>query len=517
MLRTTCIALLTALAPGAQLNALDSASMNVQPAAGGSGSSFFTSNPVCVQKQCTNPMTPGLMDMPRLESVIWQCTKPTDVRQHLQFCKSAINYDPAVPTGTNSSVALDKIVASQDGAASTMFFYHLSALGYEAWDYQRPNETAEPCVRRVYELTCFTYFPKNQGGCSAGDQVPYIRPCRDTCEGYLKACEVQCCDESTQCVFQEKLDGGGVLSGYVDEDGPSALCTGTSPSGSSRLRVPIAMLLALFGLQVAGNAEVWSSRPSCASKCLLVALLVFCAASLQGCSISIASHQVPNWQKESDYLVQFDYVLPGQAASDAALNSCNAPLSSRAEVCSGHGECKIWSNQPLKVSNASVKVHGISFCECQTGWADPECRTPRKSQFKAFFLSIFAGFLGADRFYLGLMLTGTLKLLTLGGLGTWWLYDIVRVGSAPVYTETFKVAADLPHWLYVLIVLLVFGALGLLFSLDSYGRFRKKKRLEVMNIFNMEEARKLDHEKDESNYDGYGAVPPYSGAGVRLR
>lgn len=507
MLRTTCFLLLMALARAAQLNVIDS---TFEPSSS-SGSSSYTSNPVCVQRQCVNPMTPGLMDMPRLDGMIWQCTKPGEVQKYLQFCGSAINYDPAVPTGSNSSIALDKLVESQDGAASTMFFYHLSALGYDAWDYQRPNETAESCVRKVYELTCFTYFPKNEGGCSAGSQVPFIRPCRDTCESYLKACEVECCDESTQCVFTEKLDGGGVLSGYVDQEGPSALCTGASSSGSSRLRLPLAMLLALFGLQVASSSDVWSIRLSCASKYVVLAMLVFCSASLQGCSISIASHQVPNWKKESDYLVKFDYVAPGQPASNAALNSCNAPLSSRAEVCSGHGECKIWSHQPMKVSNATVKAHGISFCECETGWADPECRTPRKSQFKAFLLSIFAGFLGADRFYLGLVGTAILKLLTLGGLGTWWLYDIVQVGSAPVYTDTFKVAADLPHWLYMLILLCVFGALGLLYSLDSYGRYRKKKRLEVMNIFNLEEARKLDHGKDELNHAGYGAVPAYPG------
>ena len=38
-------------------------------------------------------------------------------------------------------------------------------------------------------------------------------------------------------------------------------------------------------------------------------------------------------------------------------------------------------------------------------------------------LSWLLGYFGADRFYQGQILWGTLKLITLGGVGVWWLID----------------------------------------------------------------------------------------------
>ena len=54
-------------------------------------------------------------------------------------------------------------------------------------------------------------------------------------------------------------------------------------------------------------------------------------------------------------------------------------------------------------------------------------------------LAILVGSLGIDRFYSGSILLGVLKLFTLGGLGLWWLVDLIML-----VTGSYKDGNGLP-------------------------------------------------------------------------
>ena len=48
-------------------------------------------------------------------------------------------------------------------------------------------------------------------------------------------------------------------------------------------------------------------------------------------------------------------------------------------------------------------------------------------------MSVVFGSLGIDRFIMGKIGTGILKLITFGGLGVWWLVDVILIATKHHY------------------------------------------------------------------------------------
>lgn len=47
----------------------------------------------------------------------------------------------------------------------------------------------------------------------------------------------------------------------------------------------------------------------------------------------------------------------------------------------------------------------------------------------ALVMSVVFGWLGVDRFIMGHVGLGILKLITLGGCGVWWLVDLILIAT----------------------------------------------------------------------------------------
>lgn len=213
-----------------------------------------------------------------------------------------------------------------------------------------------------------------------------------------------------------------------------------------------------------------------------------------GASLRIPSHSVPFWRQEPDYFQKFGHVDP--TTHEVKFNSCenqNVPVTAsapgvamtpearRMTACNGRGVCTPWDRDNLEKP--------YFWCMCEEGWADPECGTKRPSQTVAFTFSLFLGFLGADQFYLGYWFLGTIKLIPfivagllmlfdyylLGMLvvSPWWIWDIVRIGSAQVQSYNFLVMPDLERWMFQVFTMLFLVLLG--FALGTISIFYSVK------------------------------------------
>jgi hypothetical protein len=103
-----------------------------------------------------------------------------------------------------------------------------------------------------------------------------------------------------------------------------------------------------------------------------------------------------------------------KGADEAFCSSCGAVIKKEAEICPKCG----------------VRQHAAPAQGMYLGGGGNDKYPPGyapKSWAVTLVLVILLGGIGVHRFYVGKIGTGILMLLTLGGLGIWWLIDLIIV------------------------------------------------------------------------------------------
>lgn len=240
------------LGSNAMASAMSSFENMLRGGSAGAGQEMYTKNAACLPNFCMNPIIPGLMylgenTLEKNRQQQWTCAGIENTKSLFKlggFCSRVIAAYPfSMPKAeANSNATESGQMQKQSYLALQTYVGHLSGMGYDFWDHTTPWEEEDECIKSVWKMACYTYFPR----CNVIEPGQYLAPCRSSCDNYLSKCKVQCCDEGVQCVFthaKKTADGKTVYEhGYPDHKGPSPLCTG----GACRLTsVTAAMLLVL--------------------------------------------------------------------------------------------------------------------------------------------------------------------------------------------------------------------------------------------------------------------------------
>lgn len=112
-----------------------------------------------------------------------------------------------------------------------------------------------------------------------------------------------------------------------------------------------------------------------------------------------------------------------------AANQFNQPVTaSQPNLAEPQPQFQPVQAQPVSVPPSTPSQVNVAPGMSQSA-ANPAApsQVGEKSFLGAFLFALFLGFLGVDRYYLGKIGTGVLKMVTIGGFGIWSLIDIVML------------------------------------------------------------------------------------------